>query len=360
MKKVLLLYTNTKWSGIGSHGTLLANSLLNSGIEVIVACPKGSAVFENCKAAGVYVYHLKLKNLMDFLALFRLLYVVYTEGIDVIVSNLGKEYWHAAFVSLMLRTKFVIVRHQANKLKYVTNLLIRHLCDHVVAVSGAVKYALTSCGVSSERVTVIYNSVDLTVFDSSRFIGAEAKKSLSIKKETVIIGTAGRLYEDKGGLVLFDSFVLLLKKFNNLHLLFIGDGPLREVIDRKASEYNISGKVTITGFRSDMAFLYSSIDIFVLPTSGLESFGMSLIEAMAMGIPCIASDVGGIPEIITNNYNGVLVKPNDTDALADSISRLLDDTSFAAMISKNGCETVKQQFSTMSFTDKFIRLLNKI
>ncbi|QWR78423.1 glycosyltransferase family 4 protein [Candidatus Magnetomonas plexicatena] len=357
MKKILLLYTNTKWSGIGSHGTTLARELLNSGVNVIVGCPRESAVYENCALAGVPVYHLKLKNLMDFAALFRLIYIVYKEGIDIIVSNLGKEYWHVAFVSVLLRRKFVIVRHQANKLKYITNLLMTLCCDHVIAVSGAVKMALTDCGVSPGKVTVIYNGVDLSIFDRSKFNRADAKKSLSIKDGRVVIGTSGRLYEDKGGLVLFNSFIMLLKKFSNLHLLFIGEGPLREVIEREAASNAISDRVTITGFRADIPFLYSAIDIFVLPTSGLESFGLSLVEAMAMEIPVIASNIGGIPEIIADNHNGLLVIQNDPAALADAIYRLLENSSFSDIISKNGRLTVERHFSAQSFSDEFVRFL---
>ncbi|MBF0488574.1 MAG: glycosyltransferase family 4 protein, partial [Nitrospirae bacterium] len=296
---LLLLYTGKSWSGIGSHGAVLAEGLRKKGINVVLGCPRGGKLYGQAKALGITVRHIGLKNLMDFKSWYRILSVVRQDGIDVICANLGKEYWPLAVICRGLGLKSIIVRHQMNRLKTLTNWLLRGDVDKIIAVSAAVKRTLINSGIAEDKIEVIYNSVDINRFAPGKVSCAEVRTELGFAKDDMVIATVGRITEDKGGLDLLYAFKDASEGNPRMRLLFVGDGPFKSTLQGRAAELSISERVHFTGYRDDAERMYAAADIVAVPTRGLESFGMVVIEAMAMERPVIASDVGGIPEIIT-------------------------------------------------------------
>jgi glycosyltransferase involved in cell wall biosynthesis len=348
---ILLLNAVKGWSGIGSYTIELALALRRRGHKVLIGCSSEINVIRRARDLSLPVRKIKLRNLADIRGILMIITAVLREDIDVIVSNLGKEYWPATLVAKLTGRKIIIVRHQTNRPKNITlRLLSRHV-DRVVAVSRAVKGVLEAGGVPAQKIDVVHGAVGLDRFDPFSVDRESARRAL---------GTSGRLEGKKGGLWLIRAAHRILPEHASLKVLFAGDGDYRGELEKEAERLAIKGSVIFAGFRQDMENVCAAVDIFVLPSACIEAFGLSLVEAMAMTRPAIATSVGGVPEIITDGVNGLLVPPRDDVALAAALTRLLDDPAFAASIAREGRLTVERHFSGSLLGEDFERSLLRV
>ena len=215
-------------------------------------------------------------------------------------------------------------------------------------------------GISDEKVEVVYNGVDLEefhIFDSK--IIEDEKKRYGFFEGSRIIGFHGRLHKEKGLNVLIDAFYQISRRFDHLYLLFVGDGPERKKLEDQVSSYSLEKKVIFLGHRDDVPLFLNLLDIFVLPSVVRESFGISIIEAMACGKVVIGSNLGGIPEIIKDEVNGFLFNPGDENNLVDKLSRVLSDDNLKERIISSALIDVRQRFSSDAMIKNLERILNK-
>jgi glycosyltransferase involved in cell wall biosynthesis len=250
----------------------------------------------------------------------------------------------------------VFIRHQTDRIRKTTRWLINHHVDRVVAVSGAVKKALLQSGIAEEKIEVIHNGVSLDRFDPSRIDRMEVRRELEIGEEDSVIGTVGKLHRGKGVYELLRAGAALAEG-RPIRLLFVGDGPEREGIRQEAERLGIRERVIVTGIRQDVERLYAAMDVFALPSTCDEAFGMVIIEAMAMARPVVATMVGGIPELISPWENGLLVPPGDVPALREAITAYLDDRSLAEKTALRGRRTAEASFSEEALGARFEKLL---
>jgi glycosyltransferase involved in cell wall biosynthesis len=357
---VLILNGGKGWGGIESHCVTLASALIKKGHKVIIGCPREGTVSGNAARADIPVRDINVVNSADLKALWRIVATAKREGIEIIVANLGKEYWPAAVAAKVLGIRIVFVRHQVDRLKKATRYLIERHVQRVAAVSIAVRDALTECGVSDEKITVIYNAVDIGWFKPSNAHRESAREELGFAERDIVVGTAGKLHRGKGVYDLLQAAGGLTGRYRALRLLYVGDGPERTALEQEAIRLSIRDKVVFAGLRSDMERMYAAMDIFVLPSTCREAFGMVIIEAMAMGKPVIATATGGIPEVVKDGTNGILVHPGDLEGLADAICRLIDDGALSSRLSGEGRATVEQYYSEDAISAAFENMLREV
>ncbi|HHQ45162.1 MAG TPA: glycosyltransferase family 4 protein [Candidatus Altiarchaeales archaeon] len=178
-----------------------------------------------------------------------------------------------------------------------------------------------------------------------------------------VIMYVGRLSKEKGVEYLIDAFQIISKRADNTYLMIVGEGPERESLEEYSQNLGISERVVFTGsVRHDfLRCFYESCDILVLPSVGLskyrqEGLGVSLLEAMSYGIPVVASNVGGIADVVAEGETGLLVGEKNPKALADAIERLLDDEALRKRVSENGMRFVRENFGWESISDRFIKV----
>ena len=174
-----------------------------------------------------------------------------------------------------------------------------------------------------EKFTVIHSGVDLTAFSNARINALAMREKLGISPEAFVVGTAGRLTPIKGQKYLLEAAAIISPRKPDLFFVFLGDGELASELSKMASSRGIKN-VMFLGWRQDVPEVMSTFDIFVLPSLN-EGMGKVLVEAMALGKPIVASDVGGIPDLVIHNHNGLLVPPADVEGLVNSINELLHD-----------------------------------
>jgi glycosyltransferase involved in cell wall biosynthesis len=167
-------------------------------------------------------------------------------------------------------------------------------------------------------------------------------------KDDWVIGTVGRLSEEKRHIDLLKSFHNVQKVFPKATLLIVGDGHMRGKLINEARRLGIAGSVTFAGFQTNVSEYLDKMDVFVLP-SRTEGFPLVLLEAMTMGLPVVATNVGGIPELVVNDETGVLVRPSHPEELSQAITTLLSNPEKMCAIAHRGKVHVLATYSARKF-----------
>ncbi|MCC7416173.1 MAG: glycosyltransferase [Acidobacteria bacterium] len=220
---------------------------------------------------------------------------------------------------------------------------LRWGADAVIAVSGHAADALRHRSRAMPDVLHISNGIDLPRVVAARR-PAEVRREFGIRAGDAIVGTAGRLMPVKAHGVFLRAARIVLDERPGVSFLIVGDGPLREDLLSLASTLNVSRACIFTGARADVYDCIGAMDLFALP-SLTEGTPMALLEAMALGVPVVASAAGGIPEIIDHQVNGVLVAPGDPHALARAWLDLLADDRRRTWLAARARRTVHDAFS---------------
>lgn len=233
------------------------------------------------------------------------------------------------------------------------NGVINNFTDVIVCASKAIKKEWED-GRIDNKLKVIYPPFDIQK-------SPEIKRQ-NIKKAHYTIGIAGRLSEEKRHVDLFRAFRNILKIFHDTRLLIAGEGPLREYLEVMARRLNIERHVSFLGFQNNIFEFLKEIDIFILPSRS-EGAGLSILEAMYTGLPVIATNVGGIPEIVINEVTGLLVPAENPEALSEAIIRLLSNPDLMQKMGENGRHRVLTHFNPENFIkaheNLYIDLLSK-
>jgi glycosyltransferase involved in cell wall biosynthesis len=218
----------------------------------------------------------------------------------------------------------------------------------VAAVSESVANKLLRSGFPSKKLSIIPNGIAFERF-------ARAQGGVGARDSVRRVGFVGRFVDAKGGSALLRAARTVLLQHPQTEFVFAGDGPKRAEWEELAAESGIAPHVRFLGFQNDMPEVYASYDVFVLP-SREEATPLCLLEAMAVGVPVIATPVGGVPAIIESSDVGLLVQPGNDAALAEAILRVLGDPALACRLAANGQRRVSQEFSSAKMAGRYIEL----
>lgn len=228
--------------------------------------------------------------------------------------------------------------------------ILRHF-DNVIAVSGQMKDHLVENGVPAARIRVITNAVGAVADGAGSDKRIAVRAQLGIRSTDFVFGFVGRLSEEKGLDHLLRATGELSGRFPAARILIVGDGPRRKQLEQDARDRRLDDRVHFVGFQSDTSTWYPAMDAFVLP-SLTEGTPMALLEAMAYGLPVIATFVGGVPAIVTNGENGLLVPPADSDSLVTAMAEVLSDCTLRKVFSLGALRTVRDEYDVEAWTRK--------
>ncbi|HEU4674055.1 MAG TPA: glycosyltransferase, partial [Candidatus Limnocylindrales bacterium] len=223
--------------------------------------------------------------------------------------------------------------------------LLRELTPHMdrlIAVSEAIERKIVDEGRAIVPVSLIYNGVDLDRYDHQEPC-CTLREDYGMEPGAEIVGVIARLEPEKGHPTLLEAWPTVLRHCADAYLLIVGEGSERPALETQARELRIAHRVVFAGRRDDIPAVTAALDVAVLP-SYREAQGLTILEAMALGRPVVASNVGGIPEMIEDGVTGLLVPPHDAPALAAAIVRLLADHPFADRLARAGHDLVHDRF----------------
>jgi len=223
--------------------------------------------------------------------------------------------------------------------------LIRQLTpemDQLIAVSRSIERKIADEHRTGAPVRLIYNGVDLQRYDHQGPC-CTLHEEYGMEPGSSIVGVVARLEPEKGHQTLIEAWPLVLRECPDAYLLIVGEGSRRDYLEQWAAAHKVAHRVVFTGRRDDIPAVTAALDVAVLP-SWREAQGLSILEAMALSRPVVASDVGGIPEMIEDGVTGLLVEHDNPVALAAAIVRLLKDHAFADTLARAGHDLVHDRF----------------
>lgn len=239
-----------------------------------------------------------------------------------------------------------------------TERLLMAGTDRVVVSADNVRdFYLRQIHADPSKVDVIYNAVDWKQLEPS-MSRDEVRASLGLLSGAKVAGVIARLHEQKGHATLFDA-VARTAQLGDVEVLVVGDGPLRESLERQVASLDIASRIHFVGARRDLGNLLAAMDVFVLP-SLWEGLPLSLVLAMGAGVPVVTTPVGGVPEVVEDGRTGLLVPPGDAAALGQALARLFGDAGLREHLAHAGRDFVLPRFGADQYVDAVVNLYDRL
>lgn len=218
------------------------------------------------------------------------------------------------------------------------------ITDKIITVSKLNLRKLVSLRIAPLHKCVnIYSGISFKKFDYGNYHRGKLRRQLGVNNETKIIGMVGRLSYQKSPETLIQALPIVVENIHNIHVVLVGDGELRPMVEDLIKQLLLQEKVTILGFRNDIPSLLKEFDIYVL-SSIYEGLGRSLTEAMYCKVPVVATEVEGVPELVKNHETGILVPPDDATFLANGVIYLLEHPDKARIMAQKAHDKVTLNF----------------
>lgn len=297
--------------------------------KIITLNHKGELA-EQFEKKNIPIININQKNLLDIFSYFKLLKKIKKEKPDIIITYL----FHADFVGrlfLQLFTKIKVIpflRTTYNHKKYWPARLFekntKYFVNNYLANSESVKnFYIKNIGVKKEKIAVIPNGIDVDFFDKVER-NENLRESFGIKKEETVIICVANLHINKGHKYLLEAFEKIYENNQKIKLLLIGEGDEKEGLLNQIKNYKSKKNILFLGKRKDVPYLLKISDIFVLPTL-FEGMSNAIMEAMACGLPIIATDIQENRELIKDNESGKLIPAKNSIALAKNINQFINE-----------------------------------
>ncbi len=313
---------------------------------------------EEARAAGIRTYFVssgRIKYFSHYLGVYKLIkrvspHIVHIHGFHSQI--------YAAPVAKMMRLPIVFTKHgraviSMGKLPFLRKA-IYNLSNIVVAVSKETSNSFSSkTGIDVSKVVVIYNGIDpdnLSILNKE-----ESKGYLGFSKDSIVIGSVARLDKVKDHSTLIEAFAKVSSVEKNCILLIVGDGPERRNIEKKVNDLGLNDRVILTGFTDDVSRYLSAMDLFV-QTSTEEGLSMTILEAMAAGLPIMVTPVGGNPELIQHGETGIFIPVGDSSQLASYIIKFIKDPSRFIEMGNKAKEIVREKFTLSNTAHQYVRV----
>lgn len=250
-----------------------------------------------------------------------------------------------------------VTNTEMRKVQNILRMAIPHFA-HIIAVSKSVANELVSLGAKRERLSVLPNGVDTEVFRPRDQLDARSKLGINAEKKIVLF--VGRIEKIKGVDILIDAWEHVSRKSKDAMLYFIGSGHMQKELKTKIRSRNLGKSIKFVGYVSHnlMPLWYSAADIFCLPSRS-EAFPLSLLEAMACGIPCVCAKVSGPKDVISHGKNGLLFSTGSSAKLAETIIKILVDENLRKQLSK-GARSTALKYSWNRVIEKTLKIYNTI
>jgi len=333
----------------------LLQNLNKEAFEPLAALPGPGPLEERMADIGVETViipqqKLKARNPLPYLkTIYYLVNLIRKRNIDLIHSNMdiGNQY---GLVAAKL-TGIPIICHTRNILseRPFRRMFLRY-ADVLIANSHAVAASYGTYVCKSQKVVVIHNGLDLNEFSPNNTRRGIFRRKLKIPDDAFVIGHIARICPEKEQHTLIDAMTHVAQTHLEAYALIVGDttiddsAPFLSSLKQRVQEQKLAGRVVFTGFVDNIVDLYAAVDLVVLP-SLCEPFGRTLIEAMAMGKPVVATRAGGAIEVVEDGVTGLLVPPENSPQLAEAILKIMEDRGAAREFGANGRKRAERLFS---------------
>lgn len=297
----------------------------------------------------------------DWSLIFRIAQLIKNDPVDIIQTHEWGTYLEGLFAARLAKAPVCIhveqgTPHWHYRRQRVAYRLAQRLTDRFVPVSEQLAGQMRRwLKIAPSKLTVIGNAIETDRFPDAPERRGAVRAGLKLSDRDFVIGTVGRLVPVKGYEILLQSIARLKALGVPARLLLIGNGPLYEPLQRLVETWDLQQHVQFLGERADIPDLLQALDVYV-SSSLSEGRSLSIMEAMAAGLPVVATSVGGTPEIITDGHTGVLVPPMQPDALSEKLLILIMDPLQRARLGAAARRSARESFNVQSMVEAYQNL----
>lgn len=373
MIRVLHIHTLPIVSGSGINTYLTMRGMDKSLYEVDLACAPGGRLIDLVRENRMRVRLFEnliqpLDPLKDTLALMDLTVFLKGNPYHIVHTHnskagfLGRLAARLAGVPVIIHTVHGFSFHNQEPLW--RQILFRNLerfasrwCDKMIFISQPlIDWALRERIVGEDKIAKIYSGIELDLFQPvPNDVSHKIREKWKLPREAPVIGIVSKLWEGKGHWILIEALKEIKKEIKDVVLVIVGEGYLYDKLVGMVNGNGLKNSVLFTGFQMNVSEIIATFDLAVLP-SFFEGMGRVLLEAMAMGKPVVASRVGGIPDLVEDGLNGILVEPGNVRELVRALIRILNNKELAAKMGSEGRQKVTEKFSA----DAMVRSIEKV
>lgn len=362
MVKILYVHNSLDTGGAQAVRYLFLKNLGTRLLDIHICCLGEKGEFgKRIETLGYRVDAFNnqygLSQLATTLNLYR--YIKHN-NFDIVHSSLFYANYHSALAASWAKTPLFITEEHGEhslhlKKKHILYRLVgqrvSRTSDRILCCSDSVKQGVKSAyGADDDKITVLKNLIEDKRSEIKRR-KEEVRAEFNIPDDTIVLGTVSSIYWVKNQKILIDA--VSQPDYKKFFLLIVGDGPLKQELIKYSQMLGLGAKVYFTGWREDVADMLNAMDIFILPSFS-EGLPVCLLEAMSIGLPCIASRVGGIEEVVRDGITGLIVKPGNLSDLNRAVARLIDNDDLRQRLGLAARIYVKEHFQPSFYVDKVL------
>ena len=364
--KILHANSARRWIGEAAHTYYLVRELYKKNISVYLFVRKNWELEKKIKNEKIPFKSLyfsskfnPLKDFRDFVEAYK---IVKKFNPSIIHVHRGKEHWLFAILKLFMKGKFKLVRTRhvviPNRKHLLNKWLFEKITDHIICVSKKVAEQYKNWNIQN-KLSIIYSGVDTTKFNTS--VEPLYRKKLGIENKDILIGNIGRFQPIKGQIYFLMAAKEILKKYSNVYFILAGrDKGEQKKFENFIRKNNLEKHIFILNEIKDIEKLIASLDIGVITSLGSEGSSRILFEYMATGKPVIATNVGGIPEIVPEIQRSFIIKPGEVDILVSKIEILINNDKLRKKIGIENLKIIKSNFTLEKWCERTIRVYKRI
>jgi len=329
------------WRGGQDQLLTLLRGLALLDHRVCLVCHPRTLLEQRARDAGVEVYPLAFRKGAALVSIFRCWSLLrrlkpdilaFNTPRPILLFNLASRFAPVRARIIFRRVNFPLHRNLVTRLKYTWGI------DCIVAISESICSQLKAGGIPPSRIHTVYEGIDLTPYSQPPATPGRGTR------EPMIVGTVAHLSPEKGLSYLIEAAARIPGIVNRARFVIVGEGRCRKDLEHQVRTNRLEGCFRFLGFLNVPVEQLSQFDIFVLPSLS-EGLSSAILNAMAASLPVIATEVGGIPELVRHGENGLLVPPADAGALARAIENLIEHPEEARQMGRKGRQIIQERFT---------------
>ena len=355
--RILHVDSGRTWRGGQNQALLTVEGLMAAGHQVILAARHGGALESRARAAGIELRPLKFQGDFSPAAVAGLVRVLREWRPDIVHAQ-DPHALSAAFIAIRIARSGVLIaaRRVDFPLRGAFSRTKYRRAQRIITSSQAIASVLENEGIAAQRIRVVYEGVR----DRAPKTGGETiLRSLGVPENAPVVGNIAALTDHKDHRTLIEAARIVLKRRGDVRFLIAGEGECRLTLERVLGETGLQDKVLLLGFRDDLDTLLPVFTLFCL-SSHMEGLGTSVLDAMAFGIPVVATNAGGIPEAVKDGVTGRIVPVRNAPRLADAILELLEDDGRRKAMGIAGRHSFEQRFAVERMVANTLRVYEEL
>lgn len=336
-------------------------ALKRRGHFSLLAARPGSKIFQEAKERGLEASLVEMRGSIDPQAVLRLVWIIRKKGMDLVCTHGSKDGWSAGVAARLLGKKVVRSRNVAIPIRshYFGRIVYTSLCDRIITTSNFIKKGMVARGIPSGKMTCIPTGVDEQQFHPHLEKGA-FRAELGLDAGRPLVGMVSMLRGDNGPDTFIEAARILLAASLAASFVLVGDGWMRQILERMVLESPNTGSIILAGYQRDIPRVMADLDLLALPARIDGGIPQAILQAHAMALPVVASDVGGMNEVAMNGETALCVSPNNPQALAVAIREVLSDRKGAEARANKAREMVLKNFTQERMMNRLLEVYSSL